>query len=77
LGAASPYIAKAIQIVGFRTDYPLPHFGQGFLAIFVLMVALGAFWSRALESHNRWLAMYHAATFPIVFQFLFDSHPPA
>jgi hypothetical protein len=69
-------VAKAIQVVGFRTDTPLPHFGFGFLAALVLMVLLGAIWSRALESHNRWLAMYHAATFPIVFQFLFGSHSP-
>jgi hypothetical protein len=76
LGSIAPYAAKAIQAVGFKTGYALPHFGLGFVAIFLVMVALGAIWSRALESHNRWLAMYHAATFPIVFQFLFGSHGP-
>jgi hypothetical protein len=76
LGAIAPYAAKAIQAVGFKTSYPFPHLGLGFISVFLIMVVLGAIWSRALESHNRWLAMYHAATFPIVFQFLFGSHGP-
>lgn len=76
LGAIAPYAAKAIQTVGFRTDYPLPKFSLTFVLVFLAMVVIGAAWARAVESHNKWLAMYHAATFPIVFQFLFGPHTP-
>jgi len=76
VGSMAPYAAKAIQVVGFRTDYPFPSFSLAFIVVFLIMVAIGALWSRAVESHNKWLAMYHAATFPIVFQFLFGPHVP-
>ena len=73
IGAVSPYAVTAIRAVGLRTDFPLPHFGWGFVGVILLLLALGAVWSRALESHHKWLALYHGATVPVALQFLFGG----
>lgn len=74
LGPVAVYVIKASQAVGFQPEYRLPHFGFAFIGTLALMVVVGGYWSRALESHIRWLAMYHGATVPVAFQFFFGSH---
>jgi hypothetical protein len=70
LGSLAPYAVRAARAL--TPDGALPHLGWGFLLASAALIVFGGVWSMAVESDKRWLAMYHGATFPIVFSFLFS-----
>jgi hypothetical protein len=73
LGGLTPYAAATLKVVGYRTDFPLPSFGLGFLLCLGLSVSLGVIGAILLESHTRFAAWYHGGSFPIMLNFLFGE----
>ncbi len=39
----------------------------GSVVVTILLIVLGGAWAYAIRSHTEFLAMYHGATFPVMF----------
>jgi len=68
VGAGFPPLIKAWEEV--RPADPIFPLGWRFILLTVLILVAGGLWSRAMESHKEWKAIYNGATFPLVFGFL-------
>jgi hypothetical protein len=68
IGAAAPYLLR----LAATGELPVSSNLGLVVGVLVLiaLVAIAAVWAMALHSHSEFLAMYHGATFPIVFSFL-------
>lgn len=65
-GAVTPWFVRALQVVAYRTDVPLPPIGLGSVVVFVGAILFGGAMTIVLHSHNRWVAWYHGATHQIL-----------
>src|SRR5947209_12661947 len=63
LGAATPWVLRGAQVVGFKLDVALPRIGAGSVLIFLAVLLFGGAAAIILHSHNRWVAWYHGATY--------------
>jgi hypothetical protein len=68
IGAGFPPLIKAWEETK-PADPILPR-GWKFILLTALILIAGGLWSRAMESHKEWKAIYNGATFPLVFGFL-------
>jgi hypothetical protein len=89
-GSAAPWIFRLAAWLVTRAgnmspSTPLPEIGGLYLLTVVaagvgilLCVLLGGLWSYSLAAHQKWLAVYHGATAPHIFLFIFggsfDTH---
>ena len=51
IGGLTPYVVAGLNAVGYRTDFPFPDLGWGFVLALTLSVGLGIIGSILLESH--------------------------
>src|SRR5258708_21492319 len=68
IGAAFPPLIKAWNEV--KPADPILPLGLKFIVPTILILVAGGLWSRAMESHKEWKAIYNGATVPLVFGFL-------
>ncbi len=73
IGGLTPYVVAGLNAVGYRTDFPFPDLGWGFVLALTLSVGLGIIGSILLESHTPFAAWYHGGSFRIMLNFLFSE----
>ena len=66
VGAATPWVLRGAQVVGYKLDVTMPTLGAGSMLIFLAVLLFGGAAAIILHSHNRWVAWYHGATYQIV-----------
>ena len=82
VGAATPWVLRGAQVVGYKLDVTFPAIGAGSVLIFLAVLLFGGAVAIILHSHNRWVAWYHGATYQIVVAAIVHhgavsvSHPP-